>query len=149
MNNYFEQELLSIDRELAALKTAQQKFAGEVPLITKVIQVDVPLQLNSSQTIARGVKMVRLDSNDKCFFVATLNKYFDNIMDAAKTPRISREAYVRIGKDSSGKNLVEVIAYGTEFGDNNDVQTLVNGGSVTLSYTLTVKSTENFDMEIV
>lgn len=149
MNNYFEQELLNIDREITALKTAQQKFAGEVPLVTKVIQVDVPLQLNSSQTIARGIKMVRLDSNDRCFFVATLNKYFDNIIDAAKTPRISREAYIRIGKDSNGKNLVEVIAYGTEFGDNNDVQTLVNGGSVILSYTLTVKCTDNFQMEIV
>lgn len=147
MQNYFDNELKTIERELIRLKTSQQKFAGEVPLVTKSINVDLPLSLNTTRTTARGEKKLKIIVDKPSLFVATLAHYYDDVTKSADDPRTTRMMYHFVSKISNNQYLVDVVAYGTQRGNNNDVQTLINGGSVVLSNTLTVTATDDFRLE--
>lgn len=146
MDNYFEREIMTLEREIRQLKTAQQKSAGQVPTIYKSISFNVPLSLNSSQTIARGSAAFKVTTADNCLIIPTLAKYYDNVALAEYLPLKTRYMVLAIGKLAPNTYLIELSARGTE-GANSDVSTLIGGGSVVLDNTLTVQSTDEFTLE--
>lgn len=146
MDNYFEREIMTLEREIRQLKTAQQKSAGQVPTIFKSISFNVPLSLNSSQTTAHGSAAFRVTTTDNCLIIPTLAKYYDNIALAEYIPLKTRYMTITIGKIAQYTYLIELSARGTE-GANSDVSTLIGGGSVVLDNTLTVQSTDEFTLE--
>lgn len=148
MDNYFERELMNIEREIRQLKTSQQKFAGQVPTTFQSISIRIPLRLNSSRTSASGQARYRITTVQNSFVVATLAKYYDNILVFSELPRKTRSMSLVIGKASANVYIVQILANGTE-GANSDVATLINGGSVELENTLTVQSTDEFTVEIL
>lgn len=147
MQNYFDNEIKNIERELVRLKTSQQKFAGQVPLVTKSVQVAIPLTLNQARTTARGEKLYKLIVDKPMLFVATLAKYYDDVTKSEDYPRTTRMIYHFVSKISASQYLIEIVAYGTQIGAGNDVTTLMNGGSITLNNTLTVTATDEFRLE--
>lgn len=146
MDNYFEREIMTLERELRQLKTAQQKSAGQVPTIFKSISFNVPLSLDSSQTTAHGSAAFRVTTADNCLIIPTLAKYYDNIALAEYIPLKTRYMTIVVGKLAQNTYLIELSARGTE-GANSDVSTLIGGGSVVLDNTLTVQSTDEFTLE--
>lgn len=146
MDNYFEREIMTLERELRQLKTAQQKSAGQVPTIFKSISFNVPLSLDSSQTMARGSAAFKVTTVDNCLIIPTLAKYYDNVALAEYIPLKTRYMTITIGKLAQNTYLIELSARGTE-GANSDVSTLIGGGSVVLDNTLTVQSTDEFTLE--
>lgn len=146
MDNYFEREIMTLERELRQLKTAQQKSAGQVPTIFKSISFTVPLGLDSSQTMARGSAAFKVTTTDNCLIIPTLAKYYDNVALAEYIPLKTRYMTITIGKLAQNTYLIELSARGTE-GANSDVSTLIGGGSVVLDNTLTVQSTDEFTLE--
>lgn len=146
MDNYFEREIMTLEREICQLKTAQQKSAGQVPTIFKSISFNVPLSLDSSQTMARGSAAFKVTTTDNCLIIPTLAKYYDNVALAEYIPLKTRYMTITIGKIAQYTYLIELSARGTE-GANSDVSTLMGGGSVVLDNTLTVQSTDEFTLE--
>lgn len=147
MDNYFEQEIMALERELRQLKTAQQKSAGQVPTIYKSLSFNVLLYLNSSQTAAHGSATFKVTTTSNCLIIPTLAKYYDDISLAESIPLKTRYMMiVTIGKLARNTYLITLSARGTE-GLDSDVTTLRNGGSVVLDNTLTVQSTDEFTLE--
>ena len=147
MQDYFESEILRTEQELTDLKTSQQKFAGEVPLVIKSINVSIGLSLDSSQTTARGEQKFKITMSKPSMFVPTLAHYYDDVSKSEDSPRTTRYMYFMAGKIGDNQYLVRVIAYGTEWSAGSDVETIKGGGSVTLTNTLTVQSTDDFTLE--
>lgn len=148
MQDYFENEIKRTEQELVDLKTAQQKFAGVVPILSKSINVSIPLKLNSSKTAATGTQLYRITTAQDSILVATLAKYYDNVYVEMQVPQATRQMTARLGKISNNVYILDVGAFGTA-GANSDVTTLINGGSVTLTNTLTVQSTNDFTLEAI
>lgn len=146
MDNYFEREIMTLEREIRQLKTAQQKSAGQVPTIFKTISFNVSLSLDSSQTMARGSAAFKVATANNCLIIPTLTKYYDNVALAEYIPLKTRYMTITIGKLAQNTYLIELSARGTE-GANSDVSTLIGGGSVVLDNTLTVQSTDEFTLE--
>jgi hypothetical protein len=147
MENYFCNEIKNIKRELTQLKTSQQRFAGEVPLVSKNARVSLELSLNQSQTVAIGEKFWKLTMEKESLFVVSLQKYYDDVTKSEEYPRTTRVITFEVGKSGEREYLIHVIGYGTQWGDNNDVDTIRGGGRVTLENVLTVKSTDDFNLE--
>ena len=148
MDNYFDREILQMERELLRLKTSQQKFAGSVPTVKKSIQISVPLALAGGGMTARGQIYCKIVPDSTALFYPTLAKYYDDVTlfpyVEDRTRSFSMEMF------QNGDDLyLEIRAIGTNYGQNNDVATLKNGGSVSLTNTITVVATDDFEMEII
>lgn len=148
MDNYFDREILQMERELLRLKTSQQKFAGSVPTVKKSIQISVPLALAGGGMTARGQIYCKIVPENTALVYPTLSKYYDDVLlfpyVEDRTRSFSMEMY------HNGDDLyLEIRAIGTNYGQNNDVDTLRNGGSVSLTNTITVVATDDFEMEII
>jgi len=145
MNNYFDRELKYLERELTHLKTARQKSATAVGLISHSVNVSIPLSLNSSQTSATGFRAYAIDNGEyDQLATATLDWYIDNIYDYWKPTRLAdsaRKASVQMG---IYRNSQTVVVRGT--GSHADIETLKGGGSVSVNVTLTVTSTGDFTL---
>lgn len=146
MDNYFSRELERIGKEIRQLKTAKQKSAVEVPSTTKSVAISIPLELNQSQTTASGKAIYRITSANQTYLVATLEKYYDDVMLNTEFPRKTRSMIIQFGKSSNNNYIVLITARGTG-GPDSDVTTLKNGGSVTLTNTLTVRGMDDFSIE--
>ena len=146
MENYFDSQLLSMKRELLALKQAKQKFAGSIPMVKQSVDVSIPLSLNSSQTSATGEKLFKITTTHDAILVPTLTTYYDDVTKHGQTPNTTRYMLPMLGRLSSNVFLVRIDAFGTQ-GNDSDVTTLINGGSVTLTNKLTVIGTDEFTLE--
>jgi hypothetical protein len=148
MDNYFDREILQMERELLRLKTSQQKFAGSVPTIKKSLQISVPLALTAGGMTARGQIYCKIVPESTALVYPTLAKYYDDVLLFPYVEDRTRSFFMEMFRNGDDLYL-EIIAYGTNYGQNNDVATLKNGGSVSLTNTITVVSTDNFELGIV
>lgn len=142
MQEYFEQEITAIEKELRWLKTSAVKSGATITSISKSLPYNIPLELTSS-TNAAGSARFRLTVDDNANFNATLDKYFDNIV--AGPYGDSRRRAVEVSYISSGVYVIRVYARG----DSNDISTLERGGQATMGGTLTVCCTDNFVLEAI
>lgn len=148
MENYFSSEIIQIEKELTRLKTSMSKSAGVIQTVTTSVDVDVPLALNSTLTTATGSVSYRVQPVKDAIIVCTLNWYSEDVTKDYMIPRIVRNVYIKekaVGDD----RIVTVNATGTQFGDNNDVQKLINGQSVSISTKLTIRATCEFTVEAI
>ena len=149
MENYFDSEIKRTEQELTNLKTSVQKFAGEVPLVQKSIDISIPLSIDSSLVPeASGKQVFKLTTPKASIFVPTLEHYYDDATKSEDFPRTTRYMYFIIGRIAENQYLIEVFAYGTQWTEDSDAEVIKRGGSVTLTNTLTVKSTDEFTLEV-
>lgn len=146
MNDYFDREVLSVERELVRLKTAAQKSSQVVDTVAKTVSVNVPLSVVSGGTTCKGEVHYAVSCDTDSIIMATLNWYHGNIYDEWQVPRISRAMKVdkvRMSNDNIG---LIITAYGTNYSADgtDDLTKLKNGQSVTISASLTVRCTDNF-----
>lgn len=140
MQNYFEREITTIEKELLWLKTSVVKSGAVVTSEVKSVDYNIPLQL-ASATNATGAANFKLKINDDAIFEPTLDVYYDDITvgPLGNTRRRTVQTFWLTGEEY----ILNVRAWG----DSNDITTLQNGGSVTMSGTLTVTCTDDFTLE--
>lgn len=141
MQDYFERELLNIKREITYLKTAMQKSAGIVETTSQSVSLNLPLSLDEYQINATGRARFRVISSDDILMMTTLNWYYEDITKSSDYPRTTRYGDVITFYDDTP--IIRVIVRGTQ----SDVNTLKNGGSVSVNVVLTVRATDEFTLE--
>ena len=148
MENYFSSEIAQIEKELTRLKTSMSKSAGVIQTVTKSVDVEVPLALNPGLTTATGSVSYRIQPEKDAIIVSTLNWYSEDVTKDYMIPRVVRNVYLTENVAGDDR-IVKVNAIGTQFGDNSDVQKLINGQSVSVGVKLTIQATCEFTVEIV
>lgn len=145
MDNYFVNEIERTERELLALKTSIVKSGSVVAMLKKSIGYSIPLALNAAQTSATGYVYFKVTVDNDCMVNVTLNKYIDNLNLVFEAAPLTRVVICKYQKMSDLEYMI--ILRG--IGDSNDINTLRNGGSVTLTGTVTVTATDNFSLGAV
>lgn len=144
MENYFTQEIKSIKHELTQLKTAAETSAGSVPTISHSLSVSIPLSLENSD-LATGTAHVRLSATQDELLMATLDSYYDDVTQATNFPATTRSVQMLLNYLDNDTIIVRLVAEGNA----SDRSTLSGGGSVTITKQLTVRSTDDFTMEVM
>jgi len=143
MQNYFDNEIKNIERELLALKTASTVSSIPLELIQRSVQISIPLQLSVYQTTATGAVAYKIVSDEDLIVYPYLSWYYENIYDIEVT---GEHRYLRMMSLFQDKApLILINARGSE----NDIQRMIGGESITLTANLTVVATRNFTMEKV
>lgn len=143
MQNYFDNEIKNIERELLALKTASTVSSIPLELIQRSVQISIPLQLSIYQTTATGAVAYKIVSDEDLIVYPYLSWYYENIYDIEVT---GEHRYLRMmSLFQDGAPLIFINARGSE----NDIQRMIGGESITLTANLTVVATRNFTMEKV
>lgn len=144
MNEYFEQEINRLMREMTQLKTSVSKSAGVVPTVSKSASLTIPLSLNTTQTMCEGYTRYRIRPEKDALIMPTLDWYYENVMDNDHLPYTSRAAKITFAKYTNGEYIVQIYARG----NTNDTITIRDGGSVNINVVLSVRCTDNFTMEV-
>lgn len=148
MENYFNTEIMQIEKELTRLKTSMSKSAGVIQTITSSVDVEVPLSLNSTLTTATGSVSYRIHPLKDAIIVCTLNWYSEDVTRDYMSPRVVRNIYLR-ETVNDGDRIVKINGIGTQFGDYSDVQQLIDGQTVSISAKLTIRATCEFTVEAI
>lgn len=140
MQEYFEREITTMEKELRWLKTSVVKSGATVSSIAKSVPYNIPLNLVSS-TNANGSALFKLTLREKAVFNPTLDIYYDDITLGPLGD--TRRRAVQMYWLNDTQYVLEIGVWG----DSNDIATLEGGGSVEMSGTLTVTSTDEFTLE--
>lgn len=149
MDNYFDQEIKSMEREITDLKTASQKSAATAPMVTKTVNVSTNLEyedISYPWGSARSTVRYEVQTDYDEIIVPTLDWYFGDITQSGQTDQPTREIQLNTRIATNGKIIVELYFIGTENGANSDAQRVKNGETVTVSVNLTVRCTNDFNL---
>lgn len=141
MQNYFENELTRLEKEILWLKTSAIKSGATITSKSQTVNYSIDLALVSS-TNANGKTVFKLQVPETAFFNVTLDIYYDDITNAQGD---TRRRSVEIGYLSPNTYSVKVLAWG----NSSDRSTLSGGGSVTITGKLTVTCTDDFTLEAI
>lgn len=142
MENYFSNEINYTRKELTRLKTTAQKSASNITTTSQSIQVNIPLSLRSTYT-AMGEVDYKITTESNALVSFTLDKYYDDITYDLLPIIRPRERLILPLQLDANTMFLNIQARG----NGDDVQTLTDGGSVTITNTLTVRSTAPFTIE--
>lgn len=149
MQNYFDNELLNIERELTQLKTGTVKSAAVIDSISKTINISVPLSISSSGLVATGEKNYRVSLPKPSIVISTLDWYHGDVTKEWEAQRTSRRARIHQMDFPNGDTGITIVITGTDYSTNNtdDLSRLKNGESVSVPVQLTVTCTNDFNLE--
>lgn len=143
MQDYFDNEIKYIDKELTRLKTSMTKSSGSIMTITKSVNFSIPLQSTGFLRPSGTTKFI-LHTDDNALFHVTLDSYYDDVMKELDGRYLSRQKYPIIA-NRFGNLRIDIRGLGTR----DDEATIQGGGSVTLTGTMTVQCTNEFTLEQV
>ena len=141
MQEYFSREIKTLERELTALKTSMLKSAGVIETRVKTTTVNIPLARSGS--IASGRVKIRIIPSGEAMVFVTLDKYYDDISKSTGDYE-TRVRSTRLIETNEGLQAV-ISAVGTL----DDVITIAGGGTVSVSATVTIQCTCDFEMEVL
>ena len=146
MENYFDREILALERELSQIKTAAQRSSGVIKTVSKTIQVSVSLVISESRTFCRGYTYYEITTNSDSILQITLDWYHQNVMDEWKIARTSRYILARTVRLNNGKLGIQVVSQGTNWSadQSDDLSRLERGESISITANMTILSTDNF-----
>lgn len=149
MQNYFDSELLNLERELTQLKTGTVKSSAVVKSIAKTIDISVPLSLSGSGLVANGEKNYRVHLDKESIVISTLSWYHDDVTKEWEAQRTSRRARLHQMDFPDGDAGLTLVIVGTDYSTDgtDDVSRLNNGQSVSVPIKLTVTCTSDFVIE--
>lgn len=141
MQNYFENEITRMEKEILWLKTSAVKSGTVITSQVKTVDFNIPLDL-VTPTNATGTVRYKITLDDNAIFNSSLNVYFDDIVNAHSD---TRRRAIETCYLSENVYLIKVSAWG----DSDDRDTLSGGGTVTISGKLTVTCTDDFTLEAI
>lgn len=143
MQDYFDNEIKYLDKELTRLKTSMTKSSGSI--LTVVKSVNFSIQLESTGFLRpSGTTKFILHTDENALFHVTLDSYYDDVMKELDGIYSTRQKYVLIA-NRFGNIIIDIRGLGTR----DDETTIQGGGSVTLTGTMTVQCTNEFTLEQV
>ncbi len=144
MNDYFEREFLSLERELLRLKTSSQRSSGTV-VTTKTVQ-PISVQLVDLNTFCRGYSYYVIEPKNASIVNITLDWYYEDVSKEWQVPRVSRSFGFNKIIQPSGNIVLEFYAYGTTWSTDgsDDLSRLKDGETVILTANATIQSTNDF-----
>lgn len=145
MNDYFEQEVKMLEKELVRLKTSAQKSAGVVPTIAKSLNLNIPLALSGSPGDCSGTIACLIETDNDALIMPTLDWYYGNVIDNDHFPYTTRGASVVYGEYPDGRKIIKVTARGTY----QDALDIAGGASISVQVTLTVRCSDTFTLEVI
>ena len=136
MNNYLENEIKNLEDELTALKTTLVKSAAAIPLAQKSVSFSSKLKYVEGFT-PFAIKRYRLKfkNDEPAITNVTLDWYCNSPFDTHNVAYRYADAL-----------LLETLIILQLYGDAKDMETIRNGGEVTMSTNMTVTSTGEFDI---
>lgn len=149
MQNYFENEVKNVERELLWLKTSGQKSASAIDTASEKISLNVNLEYQEISYLtgsARASKWYRVRTDDDAIIVPTLSWYYGDISQAANPEFTTREIQMSTGI-MNGVFVIGLYFIGTEKGDNSDAARVKRGETVTVSVDLNIVCTSEFTVE--
>lgn len=141
MQDYFDNEIKYLDKELTRLKTSMTKSSGSILTIVKSINFSIPLQSTGFLRPSGTTKFI-LHTDENALFHVTLDSYYDDVMKELDGRYLTRQKYPIIA-NRFGNIRIDVRGLGTI----DDEATIQGGGSVTLTGTMTVQCTNEFTLE--
>lgn len=145
MDNYFDQEVKMIQKELVRLKTSAQKSAGMVPTVSKSVNLNIPLVLDSLSMICSGTVVYKVNVSEDALIVPTLDWYYGDVMQNDHLPYTTRAANAVFGRYSDGSYVVMVTVRGTM----DDSIAISGGSSISVPVVLTVRCSDTFTLEAI
>lgn len=149
MQEYFEREISSMERELRYLKTCAQRSAGSMVVASQTLNLSVPLQYIHNPPLndqARASKWFEIITSKDELIVPTLSWYFQDLSQASSTIFTTRVIQLWTGILPNGNYGVNLYFIGSEVGVNNDAERLKNGETIEISVDLTVRCTGDFEI---
>lgn len=143
MQDYFDNEIKYLDKELTRLKTSMTKSSGSILTIVKSVNFSIPLQSTGFLRPSGTTKFI-LHTDENALFHVTLDSYYDDVMKELDGRYLTRQKYPIIA-NRFGDIRIDVRGLGTI----DDEATIQGGGSVTLTGTMTVQCTNEFTLEQV
>lgn len=145
MNNYFENELANLEREVTNLKTSAQKSSTLTKTISKTISITVQLQwedISYPNGSARAEVAYEIETEKDAIIIPTLSWYYEDIFEQEFGP--TRVIEMTKGILNTGNYGVYLYFMGSEEGDNSDAARTKRGETVLVSVDLTVVCTQDF-----
>jgi hypothetical protein len=151
MEQYFDNEIKNMERELLYLKTASQKSASAIKTISKTVSVSANLEyqdISWPTGSARANKWYKVTTSDDAIIIPTLSWYHGDVTQAADIEYVTRKIQMATGI-IDGNFTIGLYFVGTEKGDNSDAARTKRGETVTVTVDLTVLCTQDFQIQEV
>lgn len=147
MNDYFEREILAVERELTRLKTAAQRSSGTV--VTTKASKEINIELHNTSAGCRGEADYVITMSKDCLVNITLDWYFEDVTKEWQPFRTSRSMSYHKSILPDGKIGVHIIARGTDYSTDgsDDESRVARGETIVLTTTMTVLATNNISIE--
>lgn len=143
MQDYFDNEIKYLDKELTRLKTSMTKSSGSILTVVKSVNFSISLESTGFLRPSGTTKFI-LHTDENALFHVTLDSYYDDVMKELDGRYLTRQKYPIIA-NRFGNIRIDVRGLGTI----DDEATIQGGGSVTLTGTMTVQCTNEFTLEQV
>lgn len=143
MQDYFDNEIKHLTRELTALKTSMVKSSGSILSVSKSYNFSIPLQ-SSGFLRPSGLTKFILHTDNNALFHVTLDSYYDDVMKQLDGRYLTRQKYPMVAR-RFGNIRIDVRGLGTK----DDETTIQGGGSVTLTGVMTIQCTNEFTLEAI
>ena len=145
MQDYFENEIKRLEKEILFLKSSMKKNAGVIGLYRQYIELPMVLQ-DTGGVVPSNKTYIKINTNNinQLFFI-TFDKYYDDTLAPGKTEfGYYRQRYHQL-RVLNGNLMIKAVALGTYA----DQATIEGGGTVSLPIKMTVYSTDEFTLEQV
>lgn len=145
MNDYFEREILTLERELTNLKTSAQRSGGLVKTVSKTVTVSAKLEwkdISWPNGSARAEVYYEVVTDNDATIIPTLSWYNEDVFEPMFGTK--REINMTTGIFPNGNFCVYLYFVGSEEGDNSDAARTKRGETVIVNVDLTITATQDF-----
>lgn len=139
----YDRKILDLEREIRELKTAHYKTATTISTITKTTSVSFTLaflDMLTMQIWSTKRAIITVTTTDSSNMISAC--YLKGVTASNLNNRF---AYVKRLASTDGQVRFEVYVYSV---NNDDFNTLYNGGTVNLSYTLEIIGSSDFTTSV-
>lgn len=135
----YAEKINAIEREITTLKTAQTKSAATIVMATDTVNLNFTLRdVNTMASDKRAIITLTTDNGEdmisSCYLVGITPSNYNN-----------RYCFIDRGQPSMSESVFEVYVYSA---NSDDWQTLEDGGTVNLSYTVQLIGSSAFTTSV-
>ena len=145
MNNYFDQEIKTMEAELTQLKTSAQKSGAVMDLVTTSIPVSISLVLGAYETTANGYAYYIAKSDGDNIVFGYLDWYSEDVQKNWIPPY--EQGSVRHAWVDTGKYNGDILFKITVRGSRRDIDALAGGSSVVANMNMILMGVKEFEVQ--
>lgn len=146
MDNYFDREIMNLEKELTYLKSNSKKSGGIISFFSTTLSLNIPLQHTEDSSAggygaARALKYYQIiPTVDPSIIIPTLDWYYQDVSDPWYNFSTRRIEFSILNLPN-GQLGVRLYFIGTEIGSNSDAARTKRGESVVVNVKITATAT--------